>query len=122
MNLYERWFLPRLLDFAMRNKEATRYRSALIPAARGTVLEVGAGSGLNLPFYDRSVERLYALDPSEALLKMARKRIRDASFPVELLARSGEDIPLPDGTIDTVVATWMALAEDPPSEKKSAAA
>jgi ubiquinone/menaquinone biosynthesis C-methylase UbiE len=114
MNLYERWILPRLLDLAMRNKEATRYRSELVPRARGTVLEVGAGSGLNLPFYDRRVERLYALDPSEALLNMARKKARRAPFPVELLARSGEDIPLADGAVDTVVVTWaLCTIPDP---------
>ena len=114
MNLYERWILPRLLDLAMRNKEATRYRSELVPRARGTVLEVGAGSGLNLPFYDRRVERLYVLDPSEALLKMARGKARRAPFPVELLACSGEDIPLADGAVDTVVVTWaLCTIPDP---------
>lgn len=114
MNLYERWLLPRLLDLAMRNKEATRYRSELVPKACGTVLEVGAGSGLNLPFYDRRLERLYALDPSEALLKMAREKADRAPFPVEFLARSGEDIPLPDGAVDTVVATWtLCTIPDP---------
>lgn len=107
MDFYARWILPRLLDLAMRNKEATRYRSVLVPQARGRVLEVGAGSGLNLPFYGPGVERLIALDPSEALLTMARGRVRAAPFPVELLARSGEDIPLPDGSVDTVVVTWV---------------
>ncbi len=114
MNLYERWLLPRLLDLAMRNKEATRYRSELLPAARGKVLEVGAGSGLNLPFYDRRVERLYALDPSEALLKMARAKAHAVSFPIEFLAGSGEDIPLPDGAVDTTVVTWaLCTIPDP---------
>lgn len=114
MNLYERWLLPRLLDLAMRNKEATRYRSELVPKARGTVLEVGAGSGLNLPFYDRRVERLYALDPSEALLRMAHGKARGAPFPLEFLARSGEDIPLPDGAVDAVVVTWaLCTIPDP---------
>ena len=76
MGIYDRWLLPRLLDLVMRNKEATRYRKKMIPAARGRVLEIGAGSGLNLPFYGPGVARLYALDPSEALLAMASAKTR----------------------------------------------
>ena len=114
MSLYERWLLPRLLDLAMRNEVASRYRAQLVPQARGTVLEVGVGSGLNLPFYGHGVESLFALDPSEALLKMARGRARSAPFRVEFIARSGEEIPLPDDSVDTVVATWtLCTIPDP---------
>ena len=106
MGLYGRWLLPRLLDLAMRNKEATRYRKKTIPEASGRVLEIGAGSGLNLPFYSSSVTRLYALDPSETLLNMARKKHAPASFAVEFLEGSAEEIPLESRSIDTVVTTW----------------
>jgi ubiquinone/menaquinone biosynthesis C-methylase UbiE len=106
MGTYDRWLLPRLLDLAMRNKEATRYRKKLIPAARGEVLEIGVGSGLNLPFYGAEVARLCALDPSEALLAMASRKRASARIPVELLQHSAEDIPLATRTIDTVVTTW----------------
>jgi len=119
VDFYARWILPRLLDLAMRNKEATRYRSALVPQARGRVLEVGVGSGLNLPFYGPDVERLTALDPSEPLLRMARGRARAAPFPVEFLARSGEDIPLPDGSVDTVVVTWTLCSISDPRKALS---
>lgn len=105
MNWYERSLLPRLIDLAMRNPEATRYRRRMIPAARGRVLEIGVGSGLNLPFYGAQVTRLYALDPSPRLLDMARQRA-PAGFDVEFLQRSAEDIPLERGTVDTVVTTW----------------
>jgi ubiquinone/menaquinone biosynthesis C-methylase UbiE len=98
----------------MRNKVASRYRAQLVPQARGTVLEVGVGSGLNLPFYGHGVESLFALDPSEALLKMARSRARAAPFPVDFIARSGEEIPLPDDSVDTVVTTWtLCTIPDP---------
>ena len=106
MSIYDKWILPRLTDFAMRNKEATRYRSQLVPRARGAVLEIGVGSGLNLPFYGTRVARLVALDPSEELLRMARKKAGAASVPIEFLAHTGEEIPLDDGTFDTVVTTW----------------
>ncbi|OFW31053.1 MAG: phospholipid methyltransferase [Acidobacteria bacterium RIFCSPLOWO2_02_FULL_65_29] len=106
MAFYDKWVLPRLIDLAMRNKEATRYRSRIVPQANGVVLEVGVGSGLNLPFYGTGVARLYGLDPSEELLRMAREKARATAFPVDFLARSGEEIPLDDGSIDTVVMTW----------------
>src|SRR5688572_13298312 len=99
MGLYERWLLPRLVDLAMRNKQATAYREKLVPRAVGRVLEIGAGSGLNLPFYGRGVSRLYALDPSAALIGMARGRPR-GGFPVEFLERSAEALPLASGSID----------------------
>lgn len=114
MGFYERWVLPRLLDLAMRNKEATRYRRNTIPRATGGVLEIGAGSGLNLPFYGRDVTRLYALDPSEPLLQMAKKKRPAAPFPVQFLAGSAEEIPLESGSVDTVVTTWtLCTIPDP---------
>lgn len=114
MNLYERWILPRLLDLAMRNKEATRFRARLIPQARGATLEVGIGSGLNLPFYGESVERLFGVDPSEALLRMARKRARGAAIPIEFIAHPGEALPLADASVDTAVFTFtLCTIPDP---------
>jgi ubiquinone/menaquinone biosynthesis C-methylase UbiE len=104
--IYERWILPRLVDFAMRNKEATRYRAKTIPAASGRVLEIGAGSALNLRFYGAQVSHLYALDPSARLLQMARKKRPPAGFPVEYLETSAEEVPLDSRSIDTVVSTW----------------
>lgn len=105
MGVYERWLLPHLLDLAMRNKEATRYRVKVIPRAAGRVLEIGAGSGLNLPFYGKDVSHLYALDPSHALLKMAGRK-RGGRFPVEFVLASAEGIPLESASIDTVVSTF----------------
>ncbi len=106
MSFYDRWILPYLIDLSMRNKEATRYRAKIVPEACGTILEIGIGSGLNLAFYGPSVERLYGLDPSEELLRMARRKARAARFPVEFLNRTGEEIPLDDAAVNTVVTTW----------------
>ncbi len=114
MNFYKKWILPRLTDLAMRNKEATRYRSQIVPQARGSVLEIGVGSGLNLPFYGADVKQLCALDPSEELLTMARKNARGMALPIEFITRSGENIPLDAGTVDTVVTTWtLCTIPDP---------
>src|SRR5438309_3862936 len=75
MAFYARYVLPRIIDLGMRNKESARLRAAWIPHARGQVLEVGIGSGLNLPFYSRQVEHIRGVDPSLELQGMARKRL-----------------------------------------------
>ena len=114
MSFYDRWILPYLIDLGLRNKEATRYRARIIPEARGTILEIGIGSGLNLPFYGASVEKLYGLDPSEELLSMARKKARNVPFAVEFLNQSGTEIPLDGRCVDTVVTTWtLCTIPDP---------
>jgi ubiquinone/menaquinone biosynthesis C-methylase UbiE len=106
VNVYEKYVLPKLIHWAMRREVATSERRKFIPLASGTVLEVGVGSGLNLPFYGPKVQKLYALDPSRELWKMARQRVREAPCPVEFLAASAEHIPLEDMSVDTVITTW----------------
>ena len=103
---YERWILPRLIDLAMRNKEVKRYRRKVIPGAAGTVLELGGGSGHNLPYYGAAVSQLYTLDPSAALVRMARRKLSRVAVPAELLLGSAEAIPLAEASVDTVVSTW----------------
>jgi len=98
--------LPRLVDVTMRNRAATRYRSLIVPKACGTVLEIGVGSGLNLPFYGTGVEHLYGLDPSAELLALAGKKARAVAFPIDFIAHACEEVPLDDGSVDTVVMTW----------------
>lgn len=107
MSFYARHVLPRLIDLAMKNKDTTRLRQAWIPRARGEVLEVGIGSGLNLPFYSATVNHVYGVDPSLELQQMARKRLVDSATKVDFLTQSAaEPLPLPDESIDTVVSTW----------------
>jgi ubiquinone/menaquinone biosynthesis C-methylase UbiE len=106
MSFYDRYVLPRLLDLAMRNSEVARYRARLVPRARGAVVEIGIGSGLNLPFYGGHVERLGGVDPSHELLAMTRKKTAGSSFPVELIARGAESLPLDAGSADCAVTTY----------------
>jgi SAM-dependent methyltransferase len=107
MGFYGKYVLPRLIDLAMRNKDSTCLRAEWIPRARGEVLEIGMGSGLNLPFYSSQVRRVYALDPSFELQRMARRRASNAALPVEFLTQSAEQpLPLAPASIDTVVVTW----------------
>lgn len=117
MGLYAKYVLPRLVDLAMRNKEISRLRAEWLPHARGDVLEVGIGSGLNLPFYSSSVQRVYGVEPSLELQRMASKRATATSARVEFLSQSSEDaLPLADGTIDTVVITWTLCSIPDPSK------
>jgi ubiquinone/menaquinone biosynthesis C-methylase UbiE len=104
--LYSRLILPRLIDLVMRNKEAAGHRARILPAAMGSVLEVGIGSGLNLPFYTSQVKQLFGVDPSGALLNMARPKAERVPFPVELIQKSAEELPFRDAAVDTVVVTW----------------
>jgi ubiquinone/menaquinone biosynthesis C-methylase UbiE len=107
VGFYAKYVLPRIIDVAMRNEETTRLRAAWIPHARGEVLEVGIGSGLNLPFYSSGVQRVYGVDPSVELQQMARKMARAEPIEVEFLLQSAEEqLPLADASIDTVVVTW----------------
>ncbi len=107
MGFYAQYVLPRLIDLSMRNKEAARLRAEWIPHARGEVLEIGIGSGLNLPFYSPEVQRVYGVDPSVELQRMARKRVAARRLPVEFLSQSAEEpLPLPNESVDTVVVTW----------------
>jgi ubiquinone/menaquinone biosynthesis C-methylase UbiE len=106
MSLYEQWIFPRILDLTMGNREMTRYRKQLVPQAKGQVLEIGMGSGPNLPFYGPDVERLYGLGPSAELRCMASRRAQKAGVGVAFLDRSAEQMPLEDCSMDTVVMTW----------------
>ena len=90
----------------MRNKRLVPLRERQVAEAFGQVLEIGIGSGLNLPFYRRDVEAVIGIDPSLELLTMARKHTAWLHFPVKLLHGPAEALPLEDHSIDSVVITW----------------
>jgi ubiquinone/menaquinone biosynthesis C-methylase UbiE len=106
MGFYEKVVLPRLLNLVMQNKEMARQRRTLIPEAEGRVLEIGIGSGLNLPFYGPGVREVIGVDPSLELQAYARERAKDRPFPVQFIGLSGEQIPLDDASVDMAVSTW----------------
>ena len=106
MSFYNDRVLPRLLSLAMRNKDLEAYRRRLVPAAEGRVLEVGIGSGLNLPFYGPGVVEVVGLDPSAPLLRMAGEQAVSNEMTVRMLEGSAEAIPLEDASFDTVLTTW----------------
>ena len=106
MGFYQECILPWLIDLAMRNARLGAYRSRVVPAASGRVLEVGIGSGLNLPFYGRSVSEIVGIEPSPRLLKMTRRAGDRTSTPLKLIEGTAEAIPVDAQAIDTVVTTY----------------
>lgn len=119
MGFYSRYVLPHLVDLAMRNKETTRLRAGWIPQAKGDVLEIGIGSGLNMRFYSAQVKHVFGVDPSLELQRKAQKRA-DGHVDVEFLSQSAEqELPLPVASIDTIVMTWTLCSVPNPSEALS---
>jgi len=104
MGFYARWIVPHLVNLAMRNSDLLPYRKRLLSRAEGRVLEIGVGSGLNLPLYTDRVTEVVGLDPHPGLLEMAAAK--NASVPTEILEGSAESIPLEDNSVDTVVTAW----------------
>jgi ubiquinone/menaquinone biosynthesis C-methylase UbiE len=110
MGFYQQWILPALIDLSMRNKRLRPFRERVAGAAEGRVLDVGVGSGLNLPFYARQAREIFGLDPSARLLARARSKTQRMQIPVHLLAGSAECIPLAGLSVDTIVMTWTGCS------------
>lgn len=107
MGIYKTAVLPGLTHWVCRQKDVAKQRSKVVPRAAGRVLEVGIGSGLNLPFYDPAkVTRVWGVDPSCELRSIAREKAVDLPFDVDFIGLSGEDIPLDNHSADTVVVTY----------------
>ncbi|MEO1226530.1 MAG: methyltransferase domain-containing protein [Pseudomonadota bacterium] len=107
MGLYSHYILPRVLDIACSNRAVAEVRQAIVPEAEGTVVEVGIGSGLNLPHYDPAkVGRVIGVDPDDQLWRRAGKRRSDRGFAIERLGSSAESIALDSDVADTVVVTF----------------
>jgi ubiquinone/menaquinone biosynthesis C-methylase UbiE len=110
MALYQDCVVPVLIDLSMRNKRLRPYRERVAGAAEGRVLEIGIGSGLNLPFFGQRAREVFGLDPSSRLLARARDQTQHAQVQVHLLEGSAECIPLGDRSIDSVVMTWTGCS------------
>ncbi len=106
MNPYEKYVLPKLIDVACGQKPMRQLRERYVPRASGKVLEIGIGSGLNLPHYADDVESVTGVDPHARLNAMARDRAREVAVPVEVRGISGEQLDADDREFDSVVCTW----------------
>lgn len=107
MSFYEENILPHLIGFACGAKPITKQREKVVPAAEGRVLEIGMGAGPNLRFYDPAkVSHVWGLEPSIGMRRKAQSNVDTSPVPVEFIDLPGEEIPLDDNSVDTVVLTY----------------
>ena len=107
MSFYNKYILPKILNCACASKPINYQRDKIVPLAEGVVLDIGIGSGLNIPFYNKTkIKQLYGLDPSKELLDIAKSVAYEENLEIEFLECGAESIPLPDKSIDTVLVTY----------------
>ena len=107
MGFYDTYLLPRLVHFTCGLKPAMKQRQKVVPLASGRVLEIGIGSGLNIPFYDSSkVSHLWGLDPSPDMWSIALQNAAEHHLDAEYLQSEAESIPLDGNVANTVVMTY----------------
>ncbi|MEK7235269.1 MAG: class I SAM-dependent methyltransferase, partial [Nitrospirota bacterium] len=114
MGLYATQIFPRLMDWVMSGDEFQQLRRVLLQGTHGEVLEIGLGTGLNLPHYPGRVSCLYAIDPAPLLPERVTQRSRAVAFPFQIKQVSAETLPFGDRTFDCVVSTWtLCTIPDP---------
>jgi ubiquinone/menaquinone biosynthesis C-methylase UbiE len=106
VSLYTDHILPHLLNLSMRKGDLMPYRERVVSRAEGRVLEIGIGSGLNLPLYGSTVEEILGLEPAPGMMSMAQRAAARSGQPVTLIAGSAEAIPLEAHSVDTILTTW----------------
>jgi ubiquinone/menaquinone biosynthesis C-methylase UbiE len=106
MGFYSQRILPRVMDWSMSNPRFSEYRKEVLSQVYGDVLEIGFGSGLNLPHYPDRIQTLTTIDANPGMNSLAQKRIQSSSIQVDNKVLNGENLPMPDHSFDTVVSTW----------------
>ena len=107
MSLYNKYILPKFLNCACGSKPINYQRQKVVPLAKGKVLDVGIGSGLNIPFYNSDkIDQVIGIDPSHELIELAKELANDSKASIDLVIGSAESIPYPDNFFDTVLVTY----------------
>lgn len=106
MGFYEQHVVPRCADFMLSRRQILALRERVVPKVAGEVLEIGFGSGLNVPYYGANVTKVHAIDPSLVGRKLATKRLAAATIPIEFSGLDGQALPLPDASVDAVLSTF----------------
>ncbi|TKB88412.1 MAG: class I SAM-dependent methyltransferase [Nitrospira sp.] len=114
MGLYRHHIFPRLMNWVMAGEEFRRLRMELLAQAHSEVLELGIGTGLNLPHYPKAITQLHAVDPADLLPKIVTERSTSQSFPVRIQHVTAESLPYDDRSFDFAVSTWtLCTIPDP---------
>jgi ubiquinone/menaquinone biosynthesis C-methylase UbiE len=107
LGLYDKYILPKFLNCACGSKPINYQRQKVVPLAKGKVLDIGIGSGLNIPFYNSDqIDKVIGIDPSYELIELAKELANDSKASIELVIGSAESIPYPDNFFDTVLVTY----------------
>src|SRR6202161_1074250 len=116
MSFYGEHILPRLINVLLGARDTHEVRARVASGLTGQVLEIGFGSGLNVPFYPPGLTRVYALDPATAGRKLAAERVAVSRVPVEYIGVDAQRIPLADGSVDSVLTTWTLCTIPDPAQ------
>ncbi len=106
MNVYRQFIFPRLLDWTMSDAVLDGYRQDILMDVSGEVLEIGFGTGLNLPFYPPDITQISAIDANPGMKSIVEKRIASSGIAVKFQTLNGENLPMADNSFDSVVSTW----------------
>ena len=107
MGLYDKYILPKFLNCACGSKPINYQRQKVVPLAKGKVLDIGIGSGLNIPFYNSDqIDKVIGIDPSHELIDLAKDLANKSRVSIDLVIGSAESIPYPDNFFDTVLVTY----------------
>lgn len=106
MGFYSQQVLPYLLDWSLSDPKIAQYRRVILAEVSGEVLEIGFGTGLNLPYYPEHIEKLVTVDPNPGVHRLAQKRIQASSITVDHRILGGENLPFSENTFDSVVSTF----------------
>ena len=116
MGLYGDHVLPRIINALCGMKTVEPLRRRVCDGLQGDVVEIGFGSGLNVPFYPATVTRVAAVEPADVGWKLAADRVQASSVPIDRSGLDGESLPLPDDSFDSALSTWtMCTIPDLPT-------
>lgn len=106
MGFYSNLILPYCIDFSMSSDNLREYRQQLLADVSGEILEIGFGTGLNLPHYPENVTKITTIEPNPGMQRLARSRIKQSRITVDYKKLNSENLPLADESFDSVVCTW----------------
>jgi len=106
MGFYSNFIIPYCINLSMSGSTLTTYRQRLLKNVLGEILEIGFGTGLNLPHYSESVTNITTIDPNPGMQRLAREQISLSDIDVDFQVLNGESIPMADASFDSIVCTW----------------